>query len=272
MQVSASSGKLSVTAREQEQMMTDQMSSATAAVQAVQDIRHVTDNLVQTMQSVASMFQDTAAIAGQGRGDLARMKEVMQQMEAASETISNRLRIIDQKAENITTMVTTITKVAEQTNLLSLNAAIEAEKAGEFGRGFTIVAREIRRLADQSAVATLDIEQMVHEMQSAVTTGVMEMDKFIATVRQSVDDVNRISAQLTQIIEQVHTLMVNFDDANTSMGSQAENAHTINEIITNLSEEMVHTKISLHETYTTIDQLDEAAKGLQEQMARFKIG
>jgi methyl-accepting chemotaxis protein WspA len=86
------------------------------------------------------------------------MEAVMQQMEQASEAISNRLRIIDQKADKITAMVTTITKVAEQTNLLSFNAAIEAEKAGEFGRGFTIVAREIRRLADQSAVATLDIE------------------------------------------------------------------------------------------------------------------
>lgn len=271
-QVSTSSGELSATAREQEQMMTEQMTSATSAVQSVQEIRQVAENLVHTMQSVASMFQDTAAIASQGQGDLVRMKEVMQHMEAASETISNRLKIIDQKAENITTMVTTITKVAEQTNLLSLNAAIEAEKAGEFGRGFTIVAREIRRLADQSAVATLDIEQMVHEMQSAVATGVMEMDKFIAIVRHSVSDVNRISAQLTRIIEQVQTLMLNFEDANTAMGSQAENARKINEIITNLSEEMVHTKISLHETYTAIDQLDEAAKGLQEQMARFNVG
>lgn len=64
---------------------------------------------------------------------------------------------------------------------------------------------------------------------------------------------------------------MNVDDANASMGSQAENAHAINEIITNLSEEMAQTKISLHETYAAIDH-DEAAKGLQEQMARFVIG
>src|SRR6266498_3148728 len=67
---------------------------------------------------------------------------------------------------------------ADQTNLLSLNAAIEAEKAGEHGRGFVVVATEIRRLADQSALATGDIEQIVKEMQSAVSAGVMGMDKF----------------------------------------------------------------------------------------------
>ncbi|GAK57034.1 methyl-accepting chemotaxis protein signaling domain protein [Candidatus Vecturithrix granuli] len=272
MQVSSSSSELTATARQQDVMMTNQMTSTTSAVESIQEISKVTADLVHTMQQVASMSKETAVIAGQGQGDLGRMEEVMQQMEQASEAISNRLRIIDQKADKITSMVTTITKVAEQTNLLSFNAAIEAEKAGEFGRGFTIVAREIRRLADQSAVATIDIEYMVHEMQSAISTGVMEMDKFIATVRHSVTDVNRISAQLTRIIDQVQVLLTNFEDANTAMGVQANNAQKITEIITNLSEDMVHTKVSLHETYTAIEQLDEAARGLHEQVARFQVG
>ena len=69
---------------------------------------------------------------------------------------------------------------------VGLHAAIEAEKAGEYGAGFAVVAREIRRLADQTAVATLEIEQMVKEMQSAVSTGVMEMDKFNKEVSSSV--------------------------------------------------------------------------------------
>ena len=81
-------------------------------------------------------------------------------MEAAG-SVNAKLAALNQEAGNITPVVTTITKVADQTNLLSLNAAIEAEKAGEFGRGFGVVATEIRRLADQTAVATLDIEQTV---------------------------------------------------------------------------------------------------------------
>ena len=79
--------------------------------------------------------------------------------------IGSKLAVIREKAANINVAVTTITKVADQTNLLSINAAIEAEKAGEYGLGFLVVAREIRRLADQTAVATLDIEQIVRDMQ-----------------------------------------------------------------------------------------------------------
>jgi len=168
-------------------------------------------------------------------------------------------------------VVTTITKVADQTNLLSLNAAIEAEKAGEYGRGFNVVAREIRRLADQTAVATLDIDQMVQEMQSAVSAGVMEMDKFIAEVNRSAEDVGKISVQLARIIEQVQTLSPNFETVNVAMGQQSENAQKINQSMAHLSEEMQETMDSLRETYAAIEQLNEAARGLQDEVSKFKV-
>src|ERR671931_1450091 len=127
-------------------------------------------------------------------------------MEGATRTIAERLTAIQQRANDITSVVTTITKVADQTNLLSLNAAIEAEKAGEYGRGFAVVATEIRRLADQTAVATYDIEQMVKEIQSAVSAGVMGMDKFSEQVRRGMQDIQQVGAQLSQIIHQVQAL------------------------------------------------------------------
>jgi len=226
---------------------------------------------VKTMDQVASMSQDTAGFASKGQTDLSRMEEAMGSMETASKSISGRLEAINEKAENITNVVTTITKVADQTNLLSLNAAIEAEKAGEYGRGFNVVAREIRRLADQTAVATLDIDQMVKEMQSAVSAGVMEMDKFIAEVNQSAEDVGRISIQLARIIEQVQALSPSFENVNVSMGQQSENAQKINLAMANLSEEMQQTMDSLRETYGAIEQLNEAARGLQNEVSRFKV-
>ena len=111
--------------------------------------------------------------------------------------------------------------MADQTNLLSINAAIEAEKAGEYGRGFLVVAREIRRLADQTAVATLDIENMVRHMQEAVTTGVMQMDKFSDEVRSGVGKVAEINGQTGQIIEEVHALSDRYHQVNEGMRNQA---------------------------------------------------
>ena len=270
-QVASSSTELAATAKEQETTMANQVDSANRAVKSVENISRVAADLVETMQRVASMSQETAVFANSGQKDLSRMEEAMRNMESASKSISGRLESINEKAENITHVVDTITKVADQTNLLSLNAAIEAEKAGEYGRGFQVVAREIRRLADQTAVATLDIEQMVQEMQSAVAAGVMEMDKFIDEVRRSAEDVSKISAQLTRIIEQVQALSPSFEDVNVATGHQSENAQKINTAMVNLSEGLQETMESLGETYSAIEQLNEATKALQKEISHFKV-
>lgn len=270
-QVTSSSTELAATAREQEATMSNQLTSTHKVVASVEEISEVSNKLVKTMDQVAAMSQETAGFAAKGQSDLGRMASAMHNMESASKSISGRLETINEKAENITTVVVTITKVADQTNLLSLNAAIEAEKAGEYGRGFNVVAREIRRLADQTAVATLDIEQMVQEMQSAVSAGVMEMDKFIGEVKRSAEDVGRISIQLAKIIEQVQALSPSFENVNVSMAQQSKSATEINTAIVNLSEEMQQTMESLHESYTAIEQLNEAARGLQDEVSRFKV-
>ena len=158
------------------------------------------------MNEVAAVAEQSAALAGSGQAGLTHMEETMRQVMDAAGSINAKLAVLNEKAGNINQVVTTITKVADQTNLLSLNAAIEAEKAGEYGRGFAVVATEIRRLADQTAVATYDIEQMVKEIQSAVSAGVMGMDKFSEEVRRGMQEVQQVGGQLSQIIQQVQAL------------------------------------------------------------------
>jgi len=152
-----------------------------------------------------------------------------------------------------------------------LNAAIEAEKAGEYGLGFAVVAMEIRRLADQTAVATYDIEKMVKEMQSAVAAGVMGMDKFSEEVRRGVDEVRQVGGQLAQIIHQVQTLTPRFHTVNEGMNAQATGAQQISETLTQLNEAAQLTAESLRQSNAAIEQLKEAARGLQEGVARFKL-
>lgn len=270
-QVTSSATELSATSRQQEAVMKTQLESTNYVLRSVGEISSISEELVDTMRTVASMSDQTAEFASSGQADLAHMEEAMHHMENASKSISGKLETINEKAANITSVVTTITKVADQTNLLSLNAAIEAEKAGEYGRGFTVVAREIRRLADQTAVATLDIDQMVQEMQSAVSAGVMEMDAFIAEVQRSAENVGKISMQLSRIIEQVQGLSPSFEGVNESMQLQFANAREINSSMVNLSEEMQQTVESLRESFLAIEQLNDAARGLQEEVSRFKV-
>ncbi len=193
-------------------------------------------------------------------------------MATASTAIAQKLAEINTKVNNITSVITTINKVADQTNLLSLNAAIEAAKAGEFGQGFAVVAREIRRLADQTAIATLDIEQMVKEMQSSVSSGVMGMEKFAQEVQSAVREVNDISGQIARIIDQVQGLGPRFESVNEGMESQSVGARQITEAMIQLSEATRNTADSQRDAVRAIELLDQAARVLHQEVSRFNVG
>jgi methyl-accepting chemotaxis protein/CRP-like cAMP-binding protein len=270
-QVAAASSQLFATAQWQESTVTRQMGSMKDVRTSMDDVFRITTSLAESVHQVAAMSQETADVANSGHTDLVRMKDAMSRMEVASGMISDRLEAINQKTDAITTIVTTITKVSEQTNLLSLNAAIEAEKAGEYGRGFSVIAREIRRLADQTAVATLDIDRMVKEMESTVAGGVMEMDKFIAEMRYSVNDISRIGSQMTSIIEHVQALSPNFENVNGAMEQQSQNARRIMAEIIDLGEDMQRTREALQESYAALEQLTDAAQNLQTEVSRFQV-
>ena len=235
------------------------------------EISATSRDLVETISDIADVAERAATLAGSGQDGLARMETTMAQMMEASASINARLGVLNEKAGAVGSVVTTISKVADQTNLLSLNAAIEAEKAGEYGRGFAVVATEIRRLADQTAVATYDIEQMVKEMQSAVSAGVMGMDKFSEEVRRSVGVAREVSGQLKQIIQQVQTLTPSFETVREGMQSQAVGAQQISDALSQLAEATQQTVESLRQSNQAIEQLKEAARGLQGSVADYRL-
>ncbi|NEQ26183.1 MAG: methyl-accepting chemotaxis protein, partial [Microcoleus sp. SIO2G3] len=156
-QITTSTTQIAASGKELEAAVTEQLASTNEVVATAREIASNSEELVRTMDEVTDLSQSTANAASQGQEDLIRMQSTMRKLAESTTSISAKLGVISEKANNINSIVTTITKVADQTNLLSLNAAIEAEKAREYGLGFAVVAREIRRLADQTAVATLDI-------------------------------------------------------------------------------------------------------------------
>ena len=163
------------------------------------------------------------------------------------------------------------TTLAKQWMDALLNAGIEAEKAGEYGLGFSVVAREIRRLADQTAVSSYDIEKMVKEMQSAVSSGVMEMDKFTKEVRQGVENANKIKDHLENIIEQVQAMPPLFDEVSGGMAGQAQGAQQISESMVQLSSAAQQAAESLQEFNEATEQLNASAQDLQQEISIFKV-
>lgn len=217
-----------------ETMMAEQVSSTNNVVATTQEISQISEKLVNTMNE---------------------MQEAFGQLEEASDSLSNKLGAIAEKAVYIDSIVTTITEIAHQTKVLSLNASIQATEVGEQGKGFAVVAQEIVQLSSKTAVATTKIQQIVKEMHSAVSTGVREMNHFTN--------------------EHVEALTPRIQMVNQGIKAQLEGAHTISSAIVQLSQSSTQTanylRHTLKDTNSALEQLNEAVQKLQQEVSELGV-
>jgi methyl-accepting chemotaxis protein len=263
--------EINVSARELETTATEQASSTNEVAATSNEIARSASDLNKAMDGASTSVIDTVHTAEFGNTKLSELSSLMNDFVKSTNSFSMNLSIITDKANKISGIVTTITKISEQTNLLSLNAAIEAERAGEYGKGFSIVAHEISRLADQTAHATQDIEFMVKEMQHSVTSGVMKMDKFSKDVSDSVYKVSEISNYLGNIIIQVQGMAPVFTQVTNEVHYQSESASQISEAMNQLTSTVNQTKTSLMEFKKATQSLADSIMELMKEVSYFKI-
>lgn len=271
LQLLSVASQIAATARKQEETVSNLSSSTTEVAASVREISATSKDLSGTMGEVNASATHAAELATKGRENTTKMAGEMKQLVESTASVSNKLGMIREKADSINAVVTTITKVADQTNLLSINAAIEAEKAGEYGRGFLVVAREIRRLADQTAVATLDIENIVKQMQDAVGAGVMQMDKFADEVRSGVGQVTTINQMTWEIINEVQGLSGRFQLVNEGMRNQSLGAQQINDAMGQIADGARRSAQAIQEFEKATAHLRTSVEGLNQEIGQFKI-
>jgi len=270
-QVTSSITEIAASTKQQEATVNEHAATSNEIAASTTEIAATSENLMGTMSKVTDMVHNTTMAASHSHKRLNNINRVMRKMEESTVSIVNRLSILNEKANNIAIVTKTINKIADQTNLLSLNAAIEAEKAGEYGSGFSVVSSEIRRLADQTAVATFDIEQMVNEVRSAVTGGVMSIEKFADNVRRGFSDVQISSNQISEVISQVEALQPPIETLNEGIEAQSMGAKQINEAVNQLNEAAQQIAETVGQSSTTITQLSEATQTLRESVSRFNL-
>lgn len=268
--LTTSATEIAAASKQQETIIVEQEATTREISVTANEISTTAKEFASTVSEVSKVGEETSTLALAGKDSLSHMEAIMRQMVDASGSIASKLAVLNEKAGNITSVITTITKVADQTNLLSLNAAIEAEKAGEYGRSFSVIAREIRRLADQTALATLDIEKIVNEIMSAVSSSVMGVDDFTQEIRNGVQQVEKVGEQLATIIEQVQVLTKRFETVNQGMQTQSAAAGQINEAMAQLSHTARLTTESIHQFRNTIQQLNGAATDLRVAVSKMK--
>ena len=257
---------------EEQVLVADSLESSTGQIrQAVDQITQTSEDLARTVASVTETADQTASLASSGKIELESMQGAMGRLESSTEIADRRLVAIKERATGIAGIVSTITAVADQTNLLSVNASIEAEKAGEAGRGFLVVAREIRRLADRTASATLEIESSVRDVEVAIGEGVRDLGNFSTEVRRIVGDVAKLSRSMGSILEQVAASNERFHELRDGVLSQAQDASDISETMLGLQEGTSQSMKTTESLVMASKNLESAVETLAQIVSSFNI-
>lgn len=202
----------------------------------------ISDELIGASHSAIT----TGALAATGDEGLHQMATIMQDMLTASSNIVTTLSVLQEEVGTINNVIIAIVKIADQSNLLSLNTAIRASKSGIQGRGFTVIAERIREMADQIALVTLDIEKSVQEIVKTVLEASDGVNAFSENIRHQVQETGDISTQLKQLIGDTQDQVHRFEKIKEEMQLQMQQIALIKQITTDIKKGSTATHKLVH--------------------------
>ncbi|WP_456359661.1 methyl-accepting chemotaxis protein [Bacillus sp. Y1] len=255
------------------------MKDSTSAI--YQSMEQITSNI----ENVKNSSAQTTILAKDGTDDVKRAIEQMNEIHSTVQQTAQSINQLDNKSRQIEEIVGLINSIAEQTNLLALNAAIEAARAGEHGKGFAVVADEVRKLAEQSSKASGDIKELIHEIQNEISTSVSVMKSStestqsgIHVVEQTGQSFNQIFdaiGNMTQHTEEVYHSIVHIlkevDQMKDVVDAVNELAVTNDEKAQNVSAATEEQAAMVQEMTASSEALAQIATDLQLELAKFKL-
>jgi len=250
----------------------EQQADATSAMaSAIEELTVSSSHISDSARETSHDSNQAVSLAGQGSERVQRASQAIQKISNTVSDASTRIRALEERAKQISSIANVIKDIAGQTNLLALNAAIEAARAGEQGRGFAVVADEVRKLAERTSSATTEIEQMIVGIQTDTVGAVGAMDAALPEVHEGVELAASASESLQAIESGARRTLERIGQVADATKEQSAASTSIAQRVEQIANMVEETTATIRDTSATAHQLEDIANNLKQQVGKFTI-
>jgi methyl-accepting chemotaxis protein len=270
-QVAAAATQLHATAERIATGSEEVAAQAATIATAGEEMSATSGDIAQNCQMAAEGAKQASYAASDGAAVVEKTVTVMGQIAAKVQESAKTVESLGERSDQIGAIIGTIEDIADQTNLLALNAAIEAARAGEQGRGFAVVADEVRALAERTTRATKEIGEMIKAIQKETKGAVIAMEQGVQQVETGSEEAAKSGQALQDILQQINNVAMQVNQIATAAEEQTATTSEISSNMMQITEVVQTTSHGAHESATAAAQLSGNAEELQRLVRQFKL-
>jgi methyl-accepting chemotaxis protein len=264
--MASTSSEIATAAEEQERLAERQASSVSRTTSTMNELQVSSQQSSQQAETAAMGAQQVLNLSSQGNQAVQESLQGMSELKDKVTDIAHSITTLSDQINQINTYQQLVGDIADQTNMLALNAAVEAVRAGEHGKGFSVVATEIRKLADQSKESADKINQLVSDIKSAINTTVMATESGTKTVEKGVNTAQKTATTFRSVAQSVEEVVINLQQISLNVKQQAVAVNDVVQEMGNLNQAAHQTASGVAQTKVGTQKLSETALNLQSMV------